>query len=476
MASSPIRVKLLGLDFGSTTSSALIAEAEISSNCITGHMEFSAPQVVFKPTPVFTPFNDKNINERALTAMITSWLAQSGLTNDKHAIFAGASMITGLAAQSQNVELITKLIRKLVGESVIATAQDPCLESWLAFMGSCAALSRMHDQYAFLNLDIGGGTTNVALGRQGNVLKTGCYFIGARHFQLVPGGYQLIAISPYGVALLDALRINKGIGDTLNATECKQIITYYCQALEAIVLGDSAFFLTSVSKLHEQVPFSATPHLHAAKITFSGGVGELIYDYQAGKPWPSTTFFGDFGIDLAKAIVASPILAASLKTYSPENRGRATVYGLTLHSTQISGTTLFLPKPEYLPLYDVPIVSKLSVHATSEQWQAALGLAMRREQGACIQIMGNIASINQVRLLGQSIAENLQLCAYPAQQPLVILLEANIGKSLGNYATNWTKSDVNILIIDEVPIRDASFVNIGRVYQQIVPISFFGLH
>jgi len=32
------------------------------------------------------------------------------------------------------------------------------------------------------------------------------------------------------------------------------------------------------------------------------------------------------------------------------------------------------------------------------------------------------------------------------------------------------------VVIDEVPIRNAHFVNIGRVHQQIVPISFFGLH
>ena len=37
-------------------------------------------------------------------------------------------------------------------------------------------------------------------------------------------------------------------------------------------------------------------------------------------------------------------------TFSPPALGRATVYGLLLHATQISGSTLFLPDPAILPL------------------------------------------------------------------------------------------------------------------------------
>jgi ethanolamine utilization protein EutA (predicted chaperonin) len=73
------RVKLLGLDFGSTTSSALVAEASVTSNCITGRMEFGAPQVVFKSTPVFTPFIQGSIDEVAIAALIRQWLVESGL-------------------------------------------------------------------------------------------------------------------------------------------------------------------------------------------------------------------------------------------------------------------------------------------------------------------------------------------------------------------------------------------------------------
>jgi ethanolamine utilization protein EutA len=276
--------------------------------------------------------------------------------------------------------------------------------------------------------------------------------------------------------LLLGLNIDKGVGDTLETQHCQQIMDYCCQALEAIALGNSAFFSTTLGQQLEQVAYQAPRDLPRSKITFSGGVGELLYQHMAGEALPSTTFYGDFGIDLALAIAASPNLSADMYDFVPENRGRATVYGLTLHSTEISGTTLFLPQPDCLPLNDVPIVSKLMASATSEQWQAALLLAMRREQGACIQIVGDVSQLNTIRALGQRIALSLIECSYPANQPLVILVAGNIGKALGNYATNWTKYGLSLLVIDEVPIRNAHFVNIGRVHQQIVPISFFGLH
>jgi len=108
-----------------------------------------------------------------------------------------------------------------------------------------------------------------------------------------------------------------------------------------------------------------------------------------------------------------------------------------------------------------------------------LELAKKREQGACIQILSGSAEkadLKQVRLLGQHIAQALTASQYPSSQPLVILIEANIGQALGNYSTNWTKSGHNLVVIDEVPVRNAHFVNIGCMHQQIVPISFFGLH
>ncbi len=173
-------VTMVGLDFGSTTSSAIVACARVARSSATGRMTFGSPEIRYRSEPVFTPFSNGQIDEIALQNHLDQWLHEGGVIPEQ--LFSGGAIITGLATETDNAGRIAGLVKKRVGEAIIATASDPCLESWLAFMGSCSALSRCNPDLAIINLDIGGGTTNPALGLNGNVLATGCYFIGARHF------------------------------------------------------------------------------------------------------------------------------------------------------------------------------------------------------------------------------------------------------------------------------------------------------
>jgi ethanolamine utilization protein EutA len=211
------------------------------------------------------------------------------------------------------------------------------------------------------------------------------------------------------------------------------------------------------------------------KLTFSGGVGELIYKIAANEAQPSTTFFGDFGIDLAQAISRSPILSVNLKTHISEHKGRATVMGLTLHSTELSGSSIYLPSPNVLPLRNLPIIAKLPANASATQWHSAFVLANNCKQGACLQVSaGN--SLEQIRALAGQIKHGLQANIHEPSRPLIILVETNIGKALGNYICDWGQLDYNLIVIDEVALRSAQFVHIGRVHQGMIPVSFFGLN
>jgi ethanolamine utilization protein EutA len=465
-------VYLLGLDFGSTTSSALLASAHISRS-VTGRMSFSEISILFRSEPVFTPFVNGQIDLVMVSKLINDWLTQSGVSVQQ--LFSGGCIITGLAAKANNSLRLQSLIKNIVGESVIATADDPSLESWLAFMGCSASLSRYYSNNTILNLDIGGGTTNTALGSNGDVFATGCYFVGARHFKFVEGSYKIVEISNYGKALLEDLKITKQIGDCLNENECSKIIKFYIDALEAIALNQTEFFQSKVGQLHQQVPLKSDG-IKSIIITYSGGVGELIYQLSSGLELPSTTHFGDFGIDLAKAIVQSPTLSTDLKTIVPENKGRATLYGLTLHNTEISGHTLFLPHPDLLPLSNLPIIAKLSLNMPSDQWQSAFELACRHKQGACIQIINfSLPKLEDIKQLAKKIQSHFKNFIYLKNQPLVILVEANIGKALGQYCTNWGEIMSQLIVIDEVPLRHAQFVQLGRLHQHMLPVSFYGM-
>ena len=475
------QVLLLGLDFGSTTSSAIILAANISTNAIPGLTEFATAKVIYRAEAVFTPFIGTSIDIHKIHLLIQEWLTESKIKVSD--LFAASAIITGLAAQQENVEATRQLVLQYIPNAAVVAADDPHLESWLAFMGSCAALSRYHQPLKILNFDIGGGTANTALGLNGNVIATGCHFIGARHFKFVPSSYQVLAISRYGTALLQELNINKTIGDTLTPHDCALIIQFYIQALEAIALGNTNFFIASIAQIHTQANLKNHTQIESSIsdnliITFTGGVGELVYQIMASGNHPATTCYGDFGIDLALAITGSAILSTHLKTHTPENLGRATVYGLALNSTEVSGSSLYCPIPSLLPLRDLPILAKLPLDAPTESWYAAVTLASTRKNGACLQITqqenSQSPTLNEIRRFAEILSTAVALTNF--KQTLVLLINGNIGKTLGNYITHWGKLDLQLIVIDEVTIRDANFVNLGQLQQGVVPVSFYGMY
>src|SRR5262249_16620179 len=171
-------------------------------------------------------------------------------------------------------------------------------------------------------------------------------------------------------------------------------------------------------------------------ITFSGGVGELIYAHEQGRAWPPTAQFGDLGIELAQRIVTSPVLSRSLSRWRPASAGRATVYGLLRHATEVSGSTLYLPRPELLPLTDLPILGSLSPASDEKRIRELIGLAARSPRGACVQVAVGSHDSSVIRDLGSRLAAASESQMRPGQ-PLVLLIQENVGKTLGNYVTRW---------------------------------------
>jgi ethanolamine utilization protein EutA len=293
---------------------------------------------------------------------------------------------------------------------------------------------------------------------------------------VVPGTYRVVKLSRYAQPLFDRLGIRKGPGDCLREAETDAVLDFYVSLLEAAAAGRQARFEDPVAGLHQQVALQLPPDVSGTVLTLSGGVGELVYGHLDGKPWPPTTAFGDLGIDLARRLVASAAWAEHLRTYRPASGGRATVYGLLRHVTEVSGSTLFLPRPEVLPLTDVPVFGTLSSAATAEQLRAALDLVRRSPRGGCLRVALPGPSAEAVRDLGGRIARELKVQCLPADRPLVLVLRENLGKVLGHYVTDWGALPVNLVVIDEVAVRDAQFIRVGRPHHQVVPVSFYGLN
>lgn len=451
----------------------VVARARLVRNCVTGRNELGDVEPLFRPEPVFTPFHGEALDIPALAVQIDRWIAEAQL--DPATVASGGALVTGLAARAENARGVTQLVKQRFHQAVVATADDPCLESWLAFMGNTLGLSRSEPGRPFINLDIGGGTTNIAWGRAGQVRRCGCYFIGARHVQVEPGTYRVLRISEFATDLFLALGICTSQDYELTDRDLSDLLGFSVSLLEDVVSGRSIAADNHLARRLCQADFvlPADAGRAAPVMTLSGGVGELAYRHAQGEPLPGTTAFGDLGIDLARAICGSSELGRDLRTHVPSGLGRATVHGLTVHSTEIAGATLFLPRPEMLPLADLPILGSFGEATADDELQSLFRLAGRAGSGACLRV--NVASADAVAIkqLGERLARLLESIR-PAH-PLVLLTTGNIGKTLGQYATRWGRVPAALVVIDEIPERPAHFATIGKPHNGLVTVSFHGL-
>ncbi len=413
---------LMGLDIGSTTSSAVVASAAVVTNGVTGKMELARAEVQWRSPMTFTPFLDDMLDEAALRARIEGWIAASGI--DPSALAAGGALVTGLAARAANAGAIRSLVAARFPASFVAVADDPHLESWLAFHGNAGALSREDPTAWYLNLDIGGGTTNWALGRAGEVVETGWLVLGARHLRP--------RLSEFGRRQTREFH--------------EHVVEAYVLAIEALVRGEA---IASPECYGDHVLGTVTRREGPLRVTVSGGVGELFYH----PPAPGVDF-NDLGVELADALRGSAVLAAHGPPRLPETLGRATVHGLALHNVEISGTSVHLSRPELLPLSGLPIVHE--------------ALALRH--GGCLPLDTDALSLDDLKRVATDLGARV-----PAHAPLVVILRENRGKVFGAYATQWGSRADTLIVLDEIRVPRARFVSIGRPVHQVVPVSFYGM-
>ena len=466
-------IQLVGLDFGTTTSSAVVASADLVRNAVTGKQDLGNVRERYRSELIFTPWRGERLDVEAFEQAIDGWLHASNVRPEE--LFGGGALLTGLAAQAENAPIVVEAVRRRLGDAFIATADDPCLEAWLAFHGSCAALSRAQPHTPILNLDIGGGTTNAALGLAGDVLATGCLLVGARHVQVRPGSYAITRLSRYAQALFDHVGIGKAVGDTLTAGDVAAFIDMQMRWLEAMVTGRREPLDQPVARLHEQAPLRLPPGLPPPIVTISGGVGELLYARLRGQVWPATTAFGDLGVDLARRLLEASPWTEHFRTQAPASCGRATVYGLLRHSTQISGSTVFVPDPGDLPLRDVPILGRIGVRSSDEHMGNLLEMAQRSPRGGGLAVDLDDAGTEELRCFSGRLAQHLDALRFPVRQPLVLFTTRNVGKVLGQLITRWGQTPRRLIVVDEIDVRNAQYAHVGALRDQVIPVSVFGL-
>src|SRR5262249_2550541 len=332
-----------GIDIGSSTSHLLFAKVllqrqsqGLSSRFIAVHR-----QVVWRSPIMLTPFlADGAIDAGKLGAFISKSYRDAGFA--RHDIDHGAVILTGEAIKRRNAQAIDEMFACEAGKFVCATAGHK-LEATLAAHGSGAVRLSKERDACILHVDIGGGTTKLALINKG-------VFVGVAAFAV--GGRLIAADEAGGFTPGDdsALRLSRALGirpraATLASPDARCAIARRLAIIAAdYIVGAPPDALGEALLLTAPLPRIVAPEA----ITFSGGVAEYIFGYESRD-------YGDIARLLAEELRAELGRRTALTLIDPGQRIRATVIGASQFTVQVSGKTIHLPPPGVLPVLNVPL-------------------------------------------------------------------------------------------------------------------------
>src|SRR6266853_4009363 len=166
----------VGVDIGSSTShlvfSRIVLERLDSRYVVTERESFYQSDILLTPYAA-----EDTIDAEALGAFIERQYRDAKVEPDE--IDAGALILTGVAVRRRNARAIGELFASQTGKFVSVSAGD-ALEATLAAFGSGACARSIRESARVMNVDIGGGTSKVAVCEAGEVVEMTAADIGAR--------------------------------------------------------------------------------------------------------------------------------------------------------------------------------------------------------------------------------------------------------------------------------------------------------
>ncbi len=167
---------------------------------------------------------------------------------------------------------------------MVATA-GPDLESVLAAKGAGAERFSAQTGRTVLHMDIGGGTSNLALAEGGRITQTGCLNVGGRLIKIDRGAVQYVSPVLQGLCSLTP-------GQPVTEADLAPVIELLVQTLETAA-GLRTGEIPPGLLTNRRISLPPGP----VTLSFSGGVADLIRQSP-----PDPFAYGDIGVLLGSAI------------------------------------------------------------------------------------------------------------------------------------------------------------------------------
>jgi ethanolamine utilization protein EutA len=463
----------VGIDVGTTTTQVVFSRLTLAG----GGMGASTPlarspinlfgmtgiidkEVVYRSDMHFTPLaGPEVIDASALEQILRREFRQAGITPEE--VETGAVIITGETAKKRNADVILDALSALAGDFVVTVA-GPHLESMISGKGSGAETFSREHFTTVTNVDIGGGSANSAIFRQGKMIAAAAMNYGGRVLVMDPASGQIRHIAEPARIMIDHLGLPLSIGLEPSLAQLRQLTDCMADLTVELIEGECSP-LAAQLMLTDPSPESGK---HTT-VFFSGGIGHYVY---APIPINSTgdaTVHGDIGPLLAESIRLHPDLK-TLDVRRPPETLQATVMGASSQTVTLSGSTIWAEE-EILPIRNVPVlhpqwpqippsrqqvsaaahdaVVRWDVAPTGTQFAIALELSWNLDFSGLTALAGGLADFTTALLA--------------ADQPLIIIIEHDYARALGQTLKRLIP-DRPLLVIDQVGLREGDYIDIGR--------------
>jgi ethanolamine utilization protein EutA len=459
-----IELITVGIDIGSSTSHLIFSRLKLRrlGQHLSSRYVVVSREALYRSPILLTPYTaDYCINASQLQAFVDDAYAAAGLTPGE--VDTGAVILTGEAVKRTNAQAIAELFASESGKFVCASAGHN-LEAVLAAHGSGAvALSRELPR-TMLNVDVGGGTSKLALIRKGEVLETASINVGGRLLAMDEQG-RVMRIEPAARIVAERLGVHLQLNQTLSRQDQQRM----AETLADCLL--EAMRRQSLSPLAEQL--MVTPPLSRREavdaLTFSGGVSE----YLCADDQREERDFGDLAIPLAECLRARQAEggypAPQIET---GERIRATVIGASQFTVQVSGNTINISRPAMLPMHNLQVLYPRIDHGDqvdAATIAAAIATSFRRfdlnegEQPVALAIdWDGTPSHAILRKLADGIAAGLPR-SIAAGLPIVLVFQNDFGKLVGYILRDDLGLTNDVISIDSIDVKEFDYVDIGAV-------------
>lgn len=448
-----IQLTSVGVDIGSSTSLLVFSRLEMERQD-TRYVTVNRT-ILYESDILLTPYLDSTtIDGDTLGRFIDAQYQAVGLGRDE--VDTGVLILTGVALLRQNSRAIGELFAQEAGRFVAVSAGDN-LEAVMAAYGCGAVALSSERRQTLMNMDIGGGTTKIAICSEGKVIDVAALDIGVRLMVWDDNGV-IVRLEESGHRIGEAVGLDLKCGRRIEMKELKTIATYMADRLfEVIRLRP----LTEENrKLTRTQPLTYTGQINA--ITFSGGASEFIYDRQ-------TKQFGDIGPILAREI-KDRVAHSRLQLLQPAAGIRATVIGASQYTVQVSGSTIFISPLDIVPIRNIPVIvpdfvlsEEIDAGAVQESikrtlsrfdlldTKSPLALAFHWEGSAtyariCTFCDGIVAGMKDSLGVGN---------------PIVLVNDGDVGGLFGIHLKENKQLPNPVISIDGIELQEFDFIDIG---------------